>query len=281
MHAGADTDPAGSQRGYQFQGAAGCSCWPVEDGEYAVTRVLLALSVIFRQNAVHQAVVCIELMAPPRVALLGESFGRPDDVGEQHGRQQSLASHRTGLVTDEIQESRAQRVIEVGMRSRRQFDELRPGNSRRSLLCSLERDHLVLATVQNKSRGADRRKHWLHVGLEKGLPQERRHRRARTHALETAHHLADSGDARRLAEELVGQGSIAPMLIDLVEYRVVPFPGQAPLREFVVPTCGRPVKHKCPNAIGVGRGEQQAHGPTLRHTEQGWALSACGIHHRA
>jgi hypothetical protein len=93
---------AGGESGYEIECAANRFGRTIEQRKDAVASVLRAAPTVFRQQPVHHFVVDVELMAPAAIPCGDGLLGTADDIGEQHGRQDSLAQGRIGAATDEF-----------------------------------------------------------------------------------------------------------------------------------------------------------------------------------
>lgn len=112
MNTGANVNAARRQRGREFQPAARRLGGAVEKREYAVPSVLDAGAAVFRENAVDELVMRVQLMSPLRIATSAELFGGADDVGEQHRLEHSFIDGDIRSASDEVEDGRTERVID-------------------------------------------------------------------------------------------------------------------------------------------------------------------------
>ena len=82
VHARANPDTSGGERGNQIQRAAGRLGRSVEEGEDAVARVFGSVAAVLSQQPVDDFVVGIELVSPVRIAGRAELLSGADNVGE-------------------------------------------------------------------------------------------------------------------------------------------------------------------------------------------------------
>jgi hypothetical protein len=119
-------------------------------------------SPVVRHEAVHRLVVRVEGSPPGVVAGGGELFGGGHDVGEQHGRQDSIRG-RGGLgfvqKAFDLGEGGGRVTEEDGVFGARQLNEPRA----RDLACEFSTSHnvrdTVLAAMEHQCRYSDRREH--------------------------------------------------------------------------------------------------------------------------
>ena len=113
VHSRSDGDAVGGQCRHQVKTAPGSFRRAVEEGENSVAGVLGPPAAVPRQHRVDQPVVVVEVSTPVFVALRGEQFRRPDDIGEEHGAQHPLGGPRIRLLTNELQHRLRQEVDQV------------------------------------------------------------------------------------------------------------------------------------------------------------------------
>ncbi len=158
MQARANGQTDAARRVANRTGAADRPCRPVEGSEKAVAcRVDLAAAEM-RDLASRQTVIPFQQVPPGPVAHLGCALGRADDVGEQHGREDTILLRRLVPAGEELLD-RVQN--KVGFADVKQMlvaghlHELRPRDALGHVATVVSANVLVVLAVQHQRRHAN------------------------------------------------------------------------------------------------------------------------------
>jgi hypothetical protein len=201
----------------------------VEGREHAVAKVLDLLSAKSGELPAHRAVVAVEQSVPAAIAQFGRALGRVDDVGEHHGRQDSVdlglaaraGQKLLGLADNPVDDFRLEQgnMIIPG-----QFDVFRARNILGEITPVLDRQRLIANPVHDQGRYTNHREKMAGIDFAVHLQYCDRGRGAGAEALPAGDVAAD-GLVRRQGRNEPAQRVFAgsPRTIDDLDSLVAIF----------------------------------------------------------
>jgi hypothetical protein len=289
VHAGADLEIEGPNSVDDRLRAPHGASRAVERREEAVSRRVDLDAVVARQDRSDRGVVSLDGLSPSTVAELDGLLRGPDDVREEHGREDPL---ERGLLlangaeepTDLLDHGR-QVAVAGEMVGAVELDEPSPRDVASHVPPFLDGVHGFIPPMQDERRSLHRPEDPTDIGLALELVQRDRHPRTRRLTViggpEREDLAIEAGARGHPPHERLHEGRLCPSLLDRAIVRTPFLPAPRPGIVLVLQAAGeRPEQDERRRSVRVRRREEDRQRAGRVHAEQRRSFRARGLHHR-